>query len=89
MTTPLIVAIAPADTWVKVSGANGVTSGQIDILKSGPNAYLRTYVPTGDAAPVGTAKALRADNGFEIENSTLIDQYVMAVGAVGEVLASL
>lgn len=89
MAAPIIVPITPKDTWVKVSGANGVTSGQIDITKNSPNQYLRTYVDKGATAPVGKTKALQFFEGFEIENATLIDQYVMAVGAVGEVLASL
>jgi hypothetical protein len=87
MADPVIVAITPADTWVKVAGP--VTSGQIDALKSGPNAYLRTYVDAGGAAPSGKTKALRFFNNFQIESSVSIDVYVMAVGAVGEVLASL
>ena len=87
MADPVIIAITPKDTWVKV--ATAVTAGQIDILKSGPTAYIRTFVDTGNPAPTGTTKALRFFDNFSIENSTLIDQYVMSVGAVGEVLASL
>ena len=89
MTAPAIVPITPADAWVKVSGANGITSGQFDITKSGPNGYLRTYVDKGAAAPVGITKALKFFDNFEFENSVLSDVYIMAQGAAGEILASL
>jgi hypothetical protein len=88
MADPVVVAI-PADTWTKVSGAAGITSGQFDILKSGPNAYYRTYNAFGTGLPANNSTALIFFDNFQFENATLSDVYVKAVGAAGSILASI
>lgn len=89
MAEPVIIAISPANTWVKVSGDNGINHGQFDVTKSGPYAYLRAYVDFGEPAPVDDTKALRFYRNFEFSNTVLSDVYIKAIDGVGEILASI
>jgi len=87
MPAPVITAISPADTWVKV--ATNVKAGRItkaDTIKQ----YVHTYVDTGAAAPVGLTLA-RPFIGkcAKIESSYPIDVYVLCKGDTGSVMVEL
>jgi len=89
MANPVIVDITPKDTWVKV--ATAVTYGEVWVINNDPN-YLHTYKLTGEAAPNDTTdrpKAVNLDINASIAHDALIDVYVMATGAVGQVRVDL
>lgn len=87
MTTPALVAITPKDAWQKV--ATNIKTARFKIKKSGPNAYLYTYVDTGDPAPTTIPIGNNFDFAVKINNSVGVDVYIYCIGAVGQIETQL
>lgn len=89
MADPVVVAITPADTWVKV--ATNVINGNITIKESGPDAYYYDNRDTGGAAPTDLSTAINFDkSGTEIiSNNVGIDVYVYSGGSPGTVIVDI
>lgn len=83
MPDPAIVAITPADTWVKV--LTNVTLGQIWI-RDNSSEYLQTYRMTGNPAPTNIADAMPINTpSIGVSASAGIDVYIRCIRKTGEV----
>ena len=77
-----------ADAWTKV--ATDVTTGNIWILNTSPDAYLQTYRDTGEDAPSDNSDAVSvSDRSIPIAAEAGIDVYIKAVGKDGQVRVDL
>lgn len=86
MADPTLVAITPANTWVKV--ATNVTGGFVEVINVSVE-YVCTHRDTGNPAPTTRADGVDLEGARRIESDVGIDVYVMALGDVGEVKVSL
>jgi hypothetical protein len=85
MADPTVVAITPADTWVKV--ATNVTYGAVEVVNQIVE-YICTHRDTGNPAPTTMDDGVDLEGYREIRNSVGIDVYVMARNGVGSVRVS-
>jgi len=77
------------DVWTKV--ATGINTAIVKKLNVRPNIYLETYRANANPAPANNdgANPIDASGELIVNSSSLIDVYIQAVGADGEVRVDL